>query len=61
MKYFTEDDIYYFRKGEARAAYGFMGCSVVGKKHLFSVWAPNASKVNLIGEFNQWNPSKTPM
>ncbi|HPQ46577.1 MAG TPA: 1,4-alpha-glucan branching protein GlgB [Clostridia bacterium] len=61
MKYFTEDDIYYFRKGEARAAYGFMGCSVVGKKHLFSVWAPNASKVTLIGEFNEWNPSATPM
>ncbi len=61
MKYFTEEDIYYFRKGEARAAYKFMGCSISGGKRVFTVWAPNAEKVSIIGEFNEWNPLATPM
>ena len=61
MKYFTEEDIYYFRRGEARSAHRFLGCSVIAGKRVFSVWAPNAEEVSLIGEFNDWVPGKTPM
>ena len=61
MKYFTEEDIYYFRRGEARSAYDFMGCSKANGKRVFTVWAPNAEKVSLIGEFNDWDPLSTPM
>jgi len=27
----------------------------------FAVWAPNASRVSVIGDFNNWNPDATPM
>ena len=27
----------------------------------FSVWAPNATQISVIGDFNQWNPSTSPL
>lgn len=29
--------------------------------YVFRVWAPNAPKVTIIGDFNHWNPDVTPM
>jgi len=55
----TKDDIYLFREGNHFRIYDKMGSHVmvVGgvRGTLFSVWAPNASSVSVIGDFNGWN------
>lgn len=56
-KYF-EEDIYYFNIGNHQQAYDFLGShprqedSVEGVQ--FSVWAPNAHRVYVSGDFNDW-------
>jgi 1,4-alpha-glucan branching enzyme len=61
MGYIDETDIYYFRRGAARRAYSFMGCRRIEGAHRFCVWAPNASAVFLIGDFNNWDPESHAM
>ncbi len=56
---FTEHDIYLFREGKHFKLYDKFGSHSVeieGVKGVyFSVWAPNAKTVSVIGNFNQWN------
>jgi len=55
----TEHDIYHFREGTFFRAYEKLGAhaatlgSSTGGTH-FAVWAPNASAVSVIGDFNHW-------
>jgi 1,4-alpha-glucan branching enzyme len=58
---FTDDDLYLFNEGSHFRLY-----DKLGSHHLvrggeegthFSVWAPNAEKVSLIGDFNGWDNS----
>lgn len=62
-KYIPQDDIYLFNTGNARKAWLFFGCTYIGeiKMHRFAVWAPNAERVSLVGDFNGWDDSATPM
>ncbi len=50
---------YLFHQGTATKAYELMGAHPViqnGREgYLFRVWAPNAKKISVIGEFNNWN------
>ena len=50
-----------FKEGKSFRSYSFMGAHKVEKKGItgitFSVWAPNAKKVSLVGEFNNWDES----
>lgn len=55
MSFINDTDIYYFKKGTARRAYSFMGCHKKDDVYHFNLWAPNASSVSVIGDFNQWN------
>ncbi|WP_259394762.1 1,4-alpha-glucan branching protein GlgB [Shewanella sp. SR44-3] len=54
-----DDDVYLFNEGQQLQAYRFQGANwrqyqgVTGVH--FCVWAPNASKVSLVGDFNQWD------
>ena len=50
-----------FKEGKCFRSYSFMGAHKVEKEGItgivFSVWAPNAKKVSLVGEFNNWDES----
>lgn len=53
-----EHDIYYFNQGTHRQAYKFLGSQRMeedGKvSYRFTVWAPNAKKVFIQGDFTNW-------
>lgn len=54
-----------WNKGEAYDAYEFMGAHKMVIDDVegvcFRVWAPNAIRVSLVGEFNNWNGLTNPM
>ncbi len=56
---FTDHDIYLFKEGKHYRLYEKFGAHSVEKDGVkgvyFSVWAPNAKKVSVIGNFNNWN------
>jgi len=56
----TEQDIYLFKEGSHFRLYDKLGARpmMVGKEagvH-FAVWAPNAERVSVVGDFNRWEP-----
>ncbi len=61
----TEDDIYLFNEGTHFGLYDKLGARMMcmeGKDGVhFAVWAPNASAVSLVGDFNDWNPRSHPL
>ena len=65
MSYFTEMDSYLFGQGTHYDIYRKLGAHVVSEKKksgvCFDVWAPNASKVYVIGDFNGWNENSHEM
>jgi 1,4-alpha-glucan branching enzyme len=54
----TEQDIYHFREGTHFRAYEKLGahpvCAGATGATRFAVWAPNASAVSVVGDFNHW-------
>lgn len=63
LSYIPRDDIYLFNTGNATKAWLCYGCTYIPELqvHRFVVWAPNARRVSLVGEFNDWNPDAMPM
>ncbi len=61
----TEEDIYLFKEGSHFKLYEKLGSHptrVEGQDGvLFSVWAPNAKEVSVIGEFNDWTAGRHPL
>ncbi len=57
--FFSEHDIYLFKEGSHFRLYDKLGShpTVVDDRQgtYFAVWAPNAERVSVIGEFNGWN------
>jgi 1,4-alpha-glucan branching enzyme len=53
----SDQDIYLFREGTNATLYDMLGCHVLehGGGVSFAVWAPNASAVSVIGDWNGWN------
>lgn len=61
----TEDELYLFAQGRLLQAHQTFGAHV-GSQHevsgvRFVVWAPNAERVSVIGDFNQWDGRVNPM
>ena len=61
----TEDDIYLFNEGAHFQLYDKLGAHPVGDGDMqgtqFAVWAPNASRVSVVGDFNNWDPASHPL
>jgi len=57
----TELDIFLFKEGRHFNIYEKLGSHVVEHNKIkgvyFAIWAPNAKIVNIVGDFNNWNPS----
>lgn len=49
--------VYLFHQGNNRCAYEFFGCHAEGDETVFRVWAPNACRAYLVGDFNSWDDS----
>lgn len=56
---FTDHDVYLFKEGKHYRLYEKFGAHSVEKDGIkgvyFSVWAPNAKKISVIGNFNNWH------
>lgn len=61
----SPQDLYLFSEGRLRQGYRMLGShdvTIDGVKGVrFAVWAPNAERVSVIGEFNQWDGRLHPM
>ena len=61
----TDHDIYLFKEGNHFRLYDKLGAHLAEKDGVqgvqFGVWAPNATAVSVIGNFNQWKPHTHPL
>jgi 1,4-alpha-glucan branching enzyme len=61
----TDDDLYLFNEGSHFRLYEKLGAHMLspdGKQGTyFAVWAPNAERVSVVGDFNQWDSIRHPL
>jgi 1,4-alpha-glucan branching enzyme len=61
----SDEDLYLFGEGNNYRIYERMGCHLLTINGVsgafFAVWAPNAKRVSVIGNFNGWDGRKHPM
>ncbi|HVP91708.1 MAG TPA: hypothetical protein VMS75_10900, partial [Terriglobales bacterium] len=61
----TDGDIYLFKEGNHFKLYDKLGAhplTVDGRAGTqFAVWAPNAERVSVVGDFNGWAPGRHPL
>ena len=57
--------IYHYHNGSSTHAWEFLGCHPEKREDkdgfVFRVWAPNAQRVSVVGDFNFWNGEDLPM
>ena len=61
----TSDELHLFGEGNLKQAYKTMGAQLCQHQGIagvrFAVWAPNAERVSVIGNFNEWDGRVHPM
>ena len=61
----SEFDLYLFGEGKHYELYEKLGAHVLVHEGVagvvFAVWAPNAERVSVVGDFNQWDGRRAPM
>jgi 1,4-alpha-glucan branching enzyme len=61
----TTDDLYLFNEGTHSHLFERLGAHLVTANGVtgtsFAVWAPNAERVSVVGDFNGWNPEAHPL
>ncbi|WPP50884.1 1,4-alpha-glucan branching protein GlgB [Catalinimonas niigatensis] len=61
----TDFDVHLFNEGKHYNLYDKLGSHLMNHDGVegtyFAVWAPNAEKVTVIGDFNEWNREANPM
>ena len=61
----SNHDLYLFNEGRLWQSYRMLGAHAVQNSGIdgmrFSVWAPNAERVSVVGDFNQWDGRVNPM
>ncbi|MCE5180384.1 MAG: 1,4-alpha-glucan branching protein GlgB [Betaproteobacteria bacterium] len=61
----SEQDLYLFGEGRLYQAYRMLGAQPMESLGIagvrFAVWAPNAERVSVVGEFNRWDGRINPM
>ncbi len=61
----TDYDLHLFNEGRHLHAYNFLGAHLTEIEGIsgvqFATWAPNAARVSVIGDFNQWDGRSHPM
>jgi len=61
----TDFDLYLFGEGTYQRAYEKLGAHFAQPSGVrgvqFAVWAPNARRVSVVGDFNDWNPTANAM
>ncbi len=61
----SSSDLQFFHKGIHCGVYNFLGAHCITNNGLkgvnFTLWAPNASRVNIVGDFNNWIGIDYPM
>lgn len=57
--------LYLFHQGTNYKTYEFLGAHPAKRQnqegYIFRVWAPNATGVSVVGDFNEWDPEANPM
>jgi 1,4-alpha-glucan branching enzyme len=65
LPWIAENDLYLFNEGTQERAYRFLGAqplTIQGVKGIgFAVWAPEAVRVSVVGDFNNWDGRRHPM
>ncbi|ERP32215.1 1,4-alpha-glucan branching protein GlgB [Chitinivibrio alkaliphilus] len=61
----SEDDLYLFNQGNNNCIYEVMGAHTITHEGVtgtqFALWAPNADRVSVVGNFNLWDGRQHPM
>ena len=62
---FSEDDLYLFNEGSHFRLYEKLGAHLIKRDNkkgtYFSVWAPDAEKIFVMGDFNEWDKTSNPL